>query len=497
MKVFISYVRADWEIAHRLYTDLKRVGFDPWLDTENLLAGQDWRHLIPQLLKKADFVLVLLSSHSVSKRGFVQKEIRLALDLLDEFPPSEIFLIPVYLEDCEPAHARLQDIHWVKLFPSYEDGLSRILRTLSSQKDHETPDSRNSVTKSSEHRENQQTKPILFTSGNTNLNTVRLVAFAMKEQLIRDQNPPLQKIVLFASPQTRTSELYTQQMTIYEEILGAEVSLERVSVGDDGLAKIEDFTRVFREPGEKYVDLTNGQKTTTAQLYLAASLLKIDHIFSISLIVNPGHFPEQPVRGEHYNYIHIPPFAHLTNLSRLSYFDFIFYMEELDTSFCDIHSQSSLAHIKTDLRQAIIDFFQQSSSKSAITNATTCVDLFISTLHHFLQDYQFARDFSANHEIYLDKQKDVLGAITFFFKLYAEQTANHSEWWRRDDNLEAILTIPGLLSSLRTFRILAVHSGSSSHRFQSNEIRICLNLALECFRCARTSELFWERLKLR
>jgi hypothetical protein len=37
--------------------------------------------------------LALLSQNSVTKRGYVQKELSEALDILDEFPSSEIFII--------------------------------------------------------------------------------------------------------------------------------------------------------------------------------------------------------------------------------------------------------------------------------------------------------------------------------------------------------------------------------------------------------------------
>ena len=111
IKVFICYAREDREVAKRLYDDLKGAGVSPWMDTEDLLPGQNWKVIIPQVLKESSYVLVLLSSHSVSKRGFVQKELKKALDLLDEFSPYDIFVIPVRLDECQPADERLQNLH--------------------------------------------------------------------------------------------------------------------------------------------------------------------------------------------------------------------------------------------------------------------------------------------------------------------------------------------------------------------------------------------------
>lgn len=43
VRVSISYARADAEVANRLYNDLKLTGLNPWLDTQSLLGGQNWR----------------------------------------------------------------------------------------------------------------------------------------------------------------------------------------------------------------------------------------------------------------------------------------------------------------------------------------------------------------------------------------------------------------------------------------------------------------------
>lgn len=119
-------------MARRLCHDLKQAGITPWLDKEKLLPGQRWKVAITQAMKESAYIVALLSSHSVSKRGFVQRELKKALDLLDELPPSEIFIIPARLDDCEPVDERLQDLHWVDLFESYEEGFTSILQVLRS-----------------------------------------------------------------------------------------------------------------------------------------------------------------------------------------------------------------------------------------------------------------------------------------------------------------------------------------------------------------------------
>jgi hypothetical protein len=126
-RVFISYAREDHEAASRLYKDLRQASSDPWLDTKSLLPGQRWRVAISAAIRNSQYFLALLSSKSVSKRGYVQKELKEALELLDEIPESQIFIIPARLDECFPSHERLHDIQWADLFPSWDDGISKIL----------------------------------------------------------------------------------------------------------------------------------------------------------------------------------------------------------------------------------------------------------------------------------------------------------------------------------------------------------------------------------
>jgi hypothetical protein len=46
--------------------------------------------------------VAILSKNSVGKRGSVQKELKQALDVLDEFPENEVFLIPARISECDP-----------------------------------------------------------------------------------------------------------------------------------------------------------------------------------------------------------------------------------------------------------------------------------------------------------------------------------------------------------------------------------------------------------
>lgn len=103
---------------------------EPWLDEENILPGQDWEREITKAVRTVDAVIVCLSRESISKTGYVQKEIRFALDKADEQPDGVIFIIPLKLEECEVPH-RLRRWHWVNYFEA--QGYERLLRALQSR----------------------------------------------------------------------------------------------------------------------------------------------------------------------------------------------------------------------------------------------------------------------------------------------------------------------------------------------------------------------------
>ena len=68
-----------------------------------------------------------LSEKSISKSGYVQKEIKYALDIADEQPEGSIFLIPIRFEECDVPQ-RLSRWQWVNFFEG--QGYKRLLMAL-------------------------------------------------------------------------------------------------------------------------------------------------------------------------------------------------------------------------------------------------------------------------------------------------------------------------------------------------------------------------------
>ena len=127
LKIFLSYAFDDNSRVEKIRDWLSAAGAKPWLDTEDLLPGQDWKMEIGKVLDETDVILLCLSKMSVSKEGYVQKEMRLALDRALEMPEGRIFLIPARLEECEMPF-RLKDLQRVDLFA--DGGMDRLMKSL-------------------------------------------------------------------------------------------------------------------------------------------------------------------------------------------------------------------------------------------------------------------------------------------------------------------------------------------------------------------------------
>lgn len=127
LKLFLCHGSEDKPIVRQLYNKLISIGIDAWLDEEKILPGQDWQYEISKAVRNSDIIVICLSSTSVNKTGYVQREIKYALDIADEKPEGTIFLIPARLENCRVPD-RLSGKQWVNLFE--EKGFERLIKSL-------------------------------------------------------------------------------------------------------------------------------------------------------------------------------------------------------------------------------------------------------------------------------------------------------------------------------------------------------------------------------
>jgi hypothetical protein len=127
LKVFLCHASVDKPKVRELYRYLRRRGVNPWFDEEHLIGGQDWQVEIPKALATSDAIIICLTKNSVDKEGYIQKEIKFALDKALEMPEGRIFLIPVKFEECEVPFT-LSRYQWVDL--TIEAGYSKMMKAL-------------------------------------------------------------------------------------------------------------------------------------------------------------------------------------------------------------------------------------------------------------------------------------------------------------------------------------------------------------------------------
>ncbi len=126
--IFLSNASEDKVYVRELCKRLKDDGFDPWLDEERLLPGQDWNLEIEKALRASDAILLCFSAVSVTKEGYIQREYKRSMRYQEEKPEGTIFVIPIQLDECELPHF-IRDIQYV----DYSTGYERLLLALQSR----------------------------------------------------------------------------------------------------------------------------------------------------------------------------------------------------------------------------------------------------------------------------------------------------------------------------------------------------------------------------
>jgi hypothetical protein len=134
VSVFVAYVKEDLPLARRLRDALSDAGFAPWIDKDQLLAGQNWPRAIERAIDHCDAFVACLSPRSLAKRGQFQSELRYALDCANRMPLEESFLVPVRFEACDVPASIAKHVQYVDLFPDFDRGFRQLARALRKQK---------------------------------------------------------------------------------------------------------------------------------------------------------------------------------------------------------------------------------------------------------------------------------------------------------------------------------------------------------------------------
>lgn len=115
LRVFLCHVSEDKPVVRDIYQKLQQHNLEPWLDEKNLLPGENWELLIPEVIRQCDIVLICLSRTFLIKEGYGHYEINVVLEAAKRRPPNAIYHIPFRLDDCEvPSY--LAGVHYASNF---------------------------------------------------------------------------------------------------------------------------------------------------------------------------------------------------------------------------------------------------------------------------------------------------------------------------------------------------------------------------------------------
>lgn len=79
-RIFLSYPREHRNNVSRVRKLLTDAGFDVWLDSEGLLAGQQWAEALGDAIRSSDFVVAFLSKETSD--GYQPEELKTAVDYM-------------------------------------------------------------------------------------------------------------------------------------------------------------------------------------------------------------------------------------------------------------------------------------------------------------------------------------------------------------------------------------------------------------------------------
>ncbi len=121
-KIFFSYSRTDTEFAVKLASDLKKEGYDVWIDQEDIRAGSEWDRQIEEALTTSDCLVFIQSERSAASTN-VLDEVYFALE-------ENKTVIPVIISESK-APFRIKRLQHINFIGNYEAGLKSLKDNLS------------------------------------------------------------------------------------------------------------------------------------------------------------------------------------------------------------------------------------------------------------------------------------------------------------------------------------------------------------------------------
>ena len=138
--VFISYCHENKDVVDKLCHALSLKGVSVWIDRNNIKPGMPWKQAIQQAIHHGDFFIACFSKeYNARDKTFMEKELSIAIEKLQQKPVDRIWFIPVKLNECEIPDINigegetLQSLQYVNLYKDWETGIQQILNIMPSK----------------------------------------------------------------------------------------------------------------------------------------------------------------------------------------------------------------------------------------------------------------------------------------------------------------------------------------------------------------------------
>jgi predicted nucleotide-binding protein len=126
--VFISHSHAEKLFARRIAADIAKSVHHVWIDEAEILIGDSLIEKIGEALEAVDYVLAILSSHSIGSK-WVRQDLDIAIDR--EINGRKVVVLPALIEDVElPIFLRGKLYADFRVPANYENELAKVLRSL-------------------------------------------------------------------------------------------------------------------------------------------------------------------------------------------------------------------------------------------------------------------------------------------------------------------------------------------------------------------------------
>jgi ActR/RegA family two-component response regulator len=127
-RVFLSYADSDFDQVAKLFDELTKRGFLPFMAPKTIVPGQAWELEIQKAINEADYFVFCHSRQSARREGMIRKEVRQALERQRGMNDDTIFFVTGRLDGCEVSPP-LNERQWVNLFD--EDGFANLMKAFS------------------------------------------------------------------------------------------------------------------------------------------------------------------------------------------------------------------------------------------------------------------------------------------------------------------------------------------------------------------------------